>query len=152
MSSYFDMLDARGKARYKEKLETVGLSIDNDPYVLSNADRFHSDMIQWLKIEYGHVFAYSISRPRTYTQEQLLLWKQLEAYNYFENGHVRTVLSMAIGGGSCVVLKAKVNPSQKGSDHAHAHEAWMIDSQERRADYLCSLYLYGWVSSSVLSV
>ena len=63
---------------------------------------------------------------------------------------MRTVLSMAIGGGSCVVLKAKVNPSQKGPDHAH--EAWMIDSQERRADYLCSLHLYGWVSSSVISV
>ncbi|MCG8623863.1 MAG: hypothetical protein MJE68_17960, partial [Proteobacteria bacterium] len=68
-------------------------------------------MTQWQKIEYGHMFAYFISRPGTYTQEQLLSWKQLEAYNYFENGHVRTVLSMAIGGGSCVVLKAKVNPS-----------------------------------------
>ena len=128
MSSYFDTLDARGKVCYKEKLETVGLSIDDDSYMPSNIDRFHSDMTQWPKIEYGHTFAYSISRSGTCTQEQLLLWKQLEAYNYFKNGHVRTVLSMAIGGGSCVVLKAKVNPSQKGPDHAH--EAWMIAKRE----------------------
>ena len=27
-----------------------------------------------------------------YTQEQLLSWKQMDAFNYFQAGHVRTVL------------------------------------------------------------
>ena len=51
------------KAHYKEKFETVGFSINKDPYVPSNAERYRSDMNQWPKIEYGHVFTYFISRP-----------------------------------------------------------------------------------------
>lgn len=54
-------------------------------------------------------------------QEQLLSWKRLEAYNYFENGYVRMVFSSMFGSGSasCVLLKAKVNPSQRAPDNAH---------------------------------
>ena len=32
MSGYFESLDWQGKKRYKEKLETVGLSLEDDPY------------------------------------------------------------------------------------------------------------------------
>ena len=78
------------------------------------------------KIEYGHIFGYFISRPGVYTQEQLLSWKQLDAFNYFEAGYVRTVFSMGFGhaGGRCVLLKAKVNPSQRSPDDAQ--QAWII--------------------------
>ena len=56
-----------------------------------------------------------LKRPGTYTQEQLLSWKQLEAYNFFESGYVRTVFAMAFGQdvAKCVLVKAKVNPSQR---------------------------------------
>ena len=126
MSSYFETLDRQGKDRYRGKLEAVGLSLKDDPYMPGASDKWRSDMACWPKIEYGHIFAYFISRPGTYTQEQLLSWKQLEAYNYFQNGYVRTVLSSMFGSGStrCVLLKAKVNPSQRARDNAH--EAWII--------------------------
>ena len=65
-----------------------------------NAARFRPKMSLCPKIEYGHIFAYFLSRPGMYTQEQLLSWKQLDAYNYFVNGYVRTVLSMIFGSGS----------------------------------------------------
>ena len=97
MSSYFESLDWQGKKRYKEKLETVGLSLEANPY--SSDDRFSTDMTSWPKIEYGHIFAYFITRPGTYTQQELVSWKQMEAYNYFESGHVRTVLCMVFGTG-----------------------------------------------------
>ena len=32
MSGYFESLDWQGKKRYKEKLETVVLSLEDDPY------------------------------------------------------------------------------------------------------------------------
>ena len=35
-------------------------------------------------MEYGHIFAYFITRLGTYTQEELISWKQLEAYNYLD--------------------------------------------------------------------
>ena len=101
------------------------MTLKDDPYSPEN-DGFRSDMTNWPKIEYGHIFAYFIVRPGTYTQEELLSWKQLEAYNYYECGYVRTVLSMVFGHGKgrCVVLKAKVNPSQKSPDDAH--QAWIV--------------------------
>ena len=49
-------------------------------------------MTSWPKIEYGHIFAYFITRPATYTQQELVSWKQMEAYNYYESGHVRKVV------------------------------------------------------------
>lgn len=48
-----------------------------------------ADMSLWPKIEYVHIFAYFITRPGTYTQQELVPWKQMEAYNYFESGHER---------------------------------------------------------------
>lgn len=64
-------------------------------------------------------------------QEQLLSWKQLEAYNYFQTGYVRTLLASVFGSGSgrCVVLKAKVNLSQRAPENAH--EAWVIAKNDR---------------------
>ena len=61
MSGYFESLDWQGKKRYKEKLETVGLSLEDDLYC--SDERFSSDMTSWPKIEYGHIFAYFITRP-----------------------------------------------------------------------------------------
>ena len=132
MASYFEGLNAKGKEHYKAKLEAVSLTISEDPYLRCNAARFFSDMSQWPKIEYGHIFTYFISRPGTYTQEQLLSWKQLDAYNYFEKAYVRTLLSMKFGSGSarCCLLKAKVNHSQKRPDHAH--EAWITAKPDRQ--------------------
>jgi len=72
----------KGKEWYKEKLKPVGFLISDNPYSPSHAatQRNFALMSQWPKIEYGHIFAYIISRPGTYTQEQLLSWKQLEGF------------------------------------------------------------------------
>ena len=117
-------LDSLTQARYRKKLEAVGLSLSDDPYSVD--DRFRSDMIRWPKIVYGHIFAYFITRPGTYTQEKLLSWNQLKAYNYFLSGYMTAVLSRELGNGKTkgVILKAKVNPGQRSSDNAY--EAWII--------------------------
>ena len=81
-SSYYDSLPNEAKERYVAKLESVGLSLSDDPYLSQNDSRFSSEMSLWPSIEYGHIFTYYISRPGTYTQEQLISWKQLEAYSY----------------------------------------------------------------------
>ena len=134
MSGYFQSLDWQGKKRYKEKLEIAGLSLDDDPYCVH--EKFNSDMTSWPKIEYGHIFAYFVTRPGTYTQQELVSWKQMEAYNYFESGYVRTVLctTFAAGKDRRVVLKAKVNPSQRSPDNVH--EPWLIAKIE--GDILCA--------------
>ena len=63
------------------------------------------------------------TRPGFYTQEQLIAWKQLEAYNYFQNGYVRSVYAYKLKSGVCV-LKSLVNPSQRSA--ANPHNPWII--------------------------
>ena len=46
-----------------------------------NAD----DMTLWTLLEYGHIFCYFVQRPGVYTQQELMQWKSLEAYNYFQS-------------------------------------------------------------------
>ena len=49
-------------------------------------------------------------------------WKSLDAYNYFQSGHVRKVEIWPVDKVSCIV-RAFVNPSQRFSDKAH--HAWI---------------------------
>jgi len=60
MSSCYKTLDVMGKEQYKEKLEPVRFSISDKPYSPSHTKKFCSDMSQWPKIKYGHIFGYFI--------------------------------------------------------------------------------------------
>ena len=52
----------KAKERYREKLSCVGLSTQDDPYLPTNDARFVNDMASWPRIEFGHIFAYFITR------------------------------------------------------------------------------------------
>ena len=128
MSNYYQSLDKASKERYTLKLEVAGLTIEDDPYSPKRGSEWSSDVRYWPKVEYADIFSYFITRPGTFTLQQLTSWRQLEAYNCFKNNYVRTVFSSACDGGRCVVLKAKVNPSQRLPDQAQ--EAWIICRKE----------------------
>ena len=87
MSEYFARLSKEGKARYK-KARSYDLNLDDDPNATD--DQYVSDVTCW-PVEYGHIFGYFMKQAGIYMQEQLLSWKQLDAYNYFQSGYVRTV-------------------------------------------------------------
>ena len=126
MSEYFKFLDRTEKASYLDKLKAVGLTLEDDPYAKDSGGKFNTDMTSWPPLEYGRIFGYFITRPGVYTLEQLLSWKQLDGYNYFQSNYVRTVYSRRIGNGGSMlcVLKAYVNPSQRTPDKAH--QAWVV--------------------------
>ena len=79
--------------------------------LLWNDSRFEDNMSLWPPVEYPHIFCYFVERPGVYTQQELMQWKSLEVYNYFENGHVRTVEIWPAHSTSCI-MRAVVNPSQ----------------------------------------
>ena len=62
-----------------------------------------------------------VDRPGVYTRQQMLQWKQLDAYNYFTGGFVCTVDLRNTS--ECVKLKALVNPSMRNPESAHS--AWV---------------------------
>ncbi len=99
----------------------MNMKEDDDPYAPENTKDFIDDMTKWPPVEYGHIFCYFIEHPGLYTRRQLMQWKSLEAYNYFQSGHVRTVNIRNLP--TCCLLMAHVNPSQNSPDKVHL--AWV---------------------------
>ena len=94
MTEYYRELDAVAQSRYLEKLKLLGLEEKDDPYEANNSCNFIDDMTKWPLVDYGRIFCYYIQRPVVYTRRsrwQLMQWKSLEAFNYFESGHVRQI-------------------------------------------------------------
>ena len=112
MSDYYNSLKDENKGRYEEKLNTIGLWLDEDPYLGENG--YVADMTSWPPVEYGHIriclFHCTIG---CYTFVQL--------YNYFTSNYMRLVMSRKIGTRG-VMLKAFINPSQKSL--TKANQAW----------------------------
>ena len=121
MSSYFNSLDPIARGRYEEKLTLLGLPTLGDPYELWKMDKFVEDMSLWPPVEYPHIFCYFVERPGVYTRSELMHWKSLDAYNYFQSGHVRLVKVYKAQSSS--ILMALVNPSQSSPENAH--HAWV---------------------------
>ena len=92
MSDYFTSLDPVARKRYVERLNLLGLDQSGDPYADSNSGKFANDMTKWPPVEFGHLFFYFIERPGLYTRRQVKQWKSLDAYKYFQSGHVRPIL------------------------------------------------------------
>ena len=88
-SSYYTRQETPAKNRYAEKLMSVGLSIEDDPSLPKNGNGFADSLSNWPQTEFGHIFTYFVSRTGVYEQEQLLSWKQMDAYAYFQAGYVR---------------------------------------------------------------
>ena len=122
MSEYLQKLDRIARERYLEKLKLLGLDEKGDPYDSRNRTKFVDKMKLWPAIEYGHIFCYYIERPGVYTRQQLMQWKSLEAFNYFQSGHVREIQVWKPSPDICIVI-ARVNPSQHAPDKAH--HAWI---------------------------
>ena len=84
MNSYVNSLDPIARKRYEEKLTLLGLSTLEDPYELWKTDKFVEKMSLWPPVEYPHIFCYFVERPGVYTRSELMQWKSLDAYNYFQ--------------------------------------------------------------------
>lgn len=121
MSAYVSSLDPIARERYAEKMKLLGLSELEDLYVLWAKDKFVDSMDLWPPVEFGHIFCYFVERPGVFTKSELMQWKSLEAFNYFQSGHVRTV--KVYKAQSSRILMAFVNSSQNSPESAH--HAWV---------------------------
>ena len=101
--------------------------LKEDTLDIENEKNFACDMTLWPPLEYGHIFCHFIERPGVYTKRQLLQWKSLDSYNYFQSGHVREVKIMILNRGNCL-LKALVNPGQKSP--SHPYQAWVAVKED----------------------
>ena len=119
-SDYYSSLDYLAQKRYLEKCRIEGVTLP-DPYGVKD-ENWSEDLSLCPDLQFGDIYTYLIETKGQYTRENLKAYKSLEAYNYFYNGHVRTVYCYTHD--RYVIMKAKVNPSQKNPEEAHT--AWVI--------------------------
>lgn len=112
-SQHFLSLDYSARKRYLEKLRVDEETIP-DPFCI-NEESWSDEVCKWPDVEFGDIYTYLIDTKGTFTKEKLQAYKSLEAYNYFHNGYVRTVYYSETDSGKLIVLKARINPSQKES-------------------------------------
>ena len=114
------------KERYTNKVGLVGIQEEHEPYSERSTLRF----ISWPPIEYGHIYCYFVLRPGLYTQQELMQWKSLQAYNYLTlldilsmyYRFLRDVRVWIISPELCI-LCAYVNPSMISPEKPH--DAWV---------------------------
>ena len=123
-SEYYSKLNFEVKRCYKRKLKMEnGEELPN--LFCIKQEQLIDDLKLWPNIEYGDIYNYLIDTKGLFTKESLKAYKSLEAFNFFHNGHVRTVYYFEVPSTSkFAVLIAKVNPSQKSP--SDFHEAWVV--------------------------
>ncbi len=84
MSEYCKSLEGVAKQRYTKKINLLGLQEEDEPYSERSLLKFIDDLTLWPPVEYGHIFCYFVHN----TKQELMQWKSLQAYNYFQSGLV----------------------------------------------------------------
>ena len=136
ISDYLLSIDPIAKKMYLKRLEVLGLTEKDDPYLEENQlKQFSDSMSAWPRSSMDkYMDGYFIRRPGVYSQQELLDWKSLQAYNFFQSGFVQTVLTWTVNS-LLGVVTAKVNPSMKSPNMAY--ELWIAVEPSGTIIILC---------------
>lgn len=129
-SDYYNQLDESVKNRYNDKLDRIGVGVD-DPYTFSSGQ---FDAVP--NIEYPDIYNYFINTPSPYTKEELKAYKSLDGYKYLLAGWVGdlSVHLVMTGSDEKMVLTACVRHSQSVS--ASQLKPWV--AAEKGGTIICS--------------
>ncbi len=83
-----------------------------DPYEIKEVD-WSSDAVRLPDISYPDIVNYLVNKQSSYTLQKLKAYKSLESYNYFISGFVRDVRNFKVAANDFIVVKAKVQHSQR---------------------------------------
>ena len=108
-SNYYEQLEDNVKKRYNDKLDTIGLEVD-DPYTFSSG---HTDGVP--KIEYPDIYNFLINTPSPYTKEEHKAYKSLDGYKYLLAGWVGDMSVHCVTVGEKMIVTASVRHSQSVS-------------------------------------
>ena len=87
LSNYFEQLDDKNKARYREKIALIG---NIDTYSLKKQD-FSTDRGDYPNISYPDIVNYMLFALSPWTREEAKCYKSLDSYNQFLSGRVKDV-------------------------------------------------------------
>ncbi len=114
-SDYFSQLDESAKLRYSEKLNSIGLQVD-DPYTYTTSRESFTETDTVPNIEYPDIYNFFINSPSPYTKEELKAYKSLDGYKYLLAGWVSNMCIHPVANDDDkVVLTGNVRHSQSVS-------------------------------------
>jgi hypothetical protein len=116
--SYQNSLDVIPRARYVEKLRSIG---GKDPYEMEKSE-WTADMTHWPDVSYPDIVNYLVYTQSAYTLAELKAYKSLQAYNYFVSGFVQDIGYSRIEEKN--VFLGKVKHSQRMSESSL--RPWLI--------------------------
>ncbi|KAG0434430.1 hypothetical protein HPB47_019111 [Ixodes persulcatus] len=120
-SDYYSGLSEADKARYDAKLRVNGVDY-GDPYRV-DALEWTLKGRRWPPVTMINITVYLLFTPSRFTPDTLQAYKSLEAYNYFESGHVRDVRLWQPDRHELCFVRADVKPSQRAT--GLPHDAWV---------------------------
>ena len=110
-------LDSIAWAGYKEKLQLIGISKEEDPYLLWESDRFVDEMTLWPPIECGHIFCYFMTR--CFYEAAAVAEEEFGSLQLLSEGHVRDIKLCRLAASWTCIIMALVNSSQSIPENAH---------------------------------
>ncbi|VDI32578.1 Hypothetical predicted protein [Mytilus galloprovincialis] len=135
LSPYAYGLPAEARTRYQEKLAyNKGLDRLPDPYAITKSEWVNDPSI-WPELDFGQVYLYLIETPSMFNKSSMKAYKSLEAYRYFESGHVDQIKIYDVKGSPFCFLKADVIGSIKIRDKPH--QPWVCLAKDT-ADIYCA--------------
>lgn len=120
-------ISAADSKRYHEKLTVGGVRLP-DPFYQVDADAWCSDLSELPFVTFPDMYVYFVLRKGLYTCQEMKAYRSLEAFLYFESGHVQEVLTkkVDVGQKKVVFLRSKVLPSQRVGVKTKPYEAWVL--------------------------
>ncbi len=122
-SQYFFALPVEEKKRYfaKLKCDKVNVSLPDPFNKLLRQEFFSTDLSDLPEVSQVHIFEYLVEKECVYTREAFKAYRSLDAYNYFNSGKVKNILTYT-NGSTCVVY----GEIEAGQTLSKSYSAWIV--------------------------
>ncbi len=122
-SQYFFALPVEEKNRYfaKLKCDEVNVSLPDPFNKLLRQESFSTDLSDLPEVSQVHIFEYLVEKECVYTREAFKAYRSLDAYNYFNSGKVKNILTYT-NGSTCVVY----GEIEAGQTLSKSYSAWIV--------------------------
>lgn len=113
--------------RYNQKLIVDGVRLP-DPYYQVPAEEWKSDLSFLPNVTFPDIYVYFVLRSGLYKNEEMKVYKSLDAYNYFLSGFVQELKTARLSTSTTklVCMKANVLPSQRVGQKSQPYVSWVL--------------------------
>ncbi|XP_035234666.1 uncharacterized protein LOC118206288 [Anguilla anguilla] len=129
-SQYYLGLPVAEKNRYLAKLKCNTVTLPDPFNKMLRQECFSTDLSDLPEVSQVHIFEYLVERECVYTREAFKAYRSLDAYNYFNSGKVKSILTHK--NGNTRVVYGEIEAGQALSKR---YSAWIVATKS--GEVLC---------------